>query len=230
MKVRKQTTLPQFILNLCGGLLLGSLIIYLFLNLAEAIKWLGAPFLLLPDAMNIVERPTRDETVEIVSLDGETTTFELTNPGPYLIYISAKGGVVLISDLTLILNGPEGRIPVIMINKGAKPYDTPLLHGYAGFRFVIEQAGSYRLHVQNAASDQIAVFGIVYDYITGNEATFAWAMGIQITIVLVVAGLVYYRRVYLPTQKREEEIAVEQLKRRGDFEEFLEGYQREQRK
>lgn len=230
MKERKKTTLFTFLINLSGGIFLGILAVYLFINLAETLKWLGAPFLLLPDALGIIERPAKDETLEIVSLDGETFTFELAKPGSYLVYVSAKGGIILISDLNLTLNGPEGRVPVVMINKGAKPYDTPLLRGYAGFRFVIEEAGSYRLYVQNAAPRQIAVLGIAYDYITGHESVFAWSMVVQVGVVLAVAGLVFYWRVYQPTERQKEVIAVEQLKRRGNFEDFLEEYKREQHK
>lgn len=221
---------PLFLLRVFGAISGGFLLIYLFVNLAEAVKWFGTPFLLLPDALGLIERVRGEETHKFVTAMRQSYELTLDKPGDYLIYLDAQGGFIMESDVTLSLSGPDGRVRIAPTGRGVKPYDTPILKGFPGLRFTINQPGNYQLGIQPNLDGQIVVIGIAPDYITDNVTLHAWAINLQIGLIVAIVGFVYYRRYHQPKAQREETIAVEQVKRRGDFEEFLEEYKREQTK
>lgn len=226
MEYAKQSW-PRFILRVVGAVVGGFLLLYLFLNLAETIKWFCTPFLLLPDALGIIERVQPEETHEFITATQQRVELTLDKPGAYLVYLDAQSGFIIESDVTLSLSGPDGRVSILPTGRGAKPYDTPLLHGFPGFRFTINQPGIYQLNIKPNLSRQTVIIGIAPDYISGETAFFTWAINLQVGLIVTVVGFVYYRRIYRPKAQREETIAVEQVKRRGDLEDFLEDYQRE---
>ena len=226
MKYAKQSW-PLFLLRVWGAIIGGFLLIYIFLNLAEAVKWFGTPFLLLPDALGLIERAHADETHEFSTNTRQSYPLALEKPGPYLIFLDAQGAFIMESDVTLTLSGPDGRVPIAPAGRGVKPYDTPWLKGFPGFRFTINEPGSYQLTIQPNLARQTVIIGIAPDYASGKTTLHAWAINLQIGLIVILVGFVYYRRYYLPGAEREETIALEQVKRRGDFEEFLEEFKRE---
>lgn len=228
MKYKKKQTWPRFMFKVFMVLTLGFLSIYLFLDLTNTIKWLGAPFLLIPDALGVIDRVRPEETHEFITSTRQSYEIALDKPGTYLIYLDAQGGFIIESDVTLSLSGPDGQVRIVPSGRGAKAYDTFLLHGFPAFRFTIEQPGTHLLNIRPNLNHQIVVIGIAPDYINGNTMLFAWAINLQVGLIVAVIGVVYYQRVYRPKTQREETIAVEQVKRRGDFEEFIEEYKHEQ--
>jgi len=219
-----------FLLRTVGAIGGSVLLISLFLNLAEAVKWFGTPFLLLPDALGLIERVRADETHEFVTNTRQSYPLTLEKPGPYLIFLDAQDGFIMESDVTLTLSGPNGQVQITPAGRGVKPYDTPWLKGFPGFRFTINEPGNYQLGIRPNLDGQTVVIGIAPDYANAKTTLHTWAINLQIGLIVIIVGFVYYRRTYLPQATREEEMAVTQVKRRGDFEEFLEEYKREQPK
>ena len=70
-------------LVLCGAIA--------FLNPTEVVKWVGRPFMIMPDILGIVDWPSNDEVGRAVGPQGSVHVVELTKTGPYFLYRSFLG-------------------------------------------------------------------------------------------------------------------------------------------
>jgi hypothetical protein len=180
---------PRFRDMIIGGIAFAVLIGLLW-NLPSVIKRVGDFFLYFPSQLGFVQRVTPKEISKITS----PTLLEITKPGKYMVfmppvaYLGEQGEVLL--NITSHTTGEQIRI--VLVERGLRPYDTPLAEGRPIFEFEIMEAGKYEITFANQLYDDAGIIAIVPDYTTGKEFVILFAYIIQIAILLIISGIVYY--------------------------------------
>lgn len=211
------------VLGCLGAIFLCGIAIWALLRAGEVVKWLGQPFLLLPDALGLIERPSSDDVIVVTGSADSWLEVALPQSGPYQIFLDIWDGWG--EGPELFMQGPDGQVYLEPAQRGVRPYDTPHAVGILWSRFRIEQAGPYDLHFGSPPAgllpDQTFTFTVVPDYNTGKENLIAWAIALQIALFVLVVLIILYLR-YGRTAKVEA-VGEDTIKagKRERMEEFL---------
>lgn len=190
----KQPSLVQLLLALlvviasCGALL----------RLPELIKYAGAPLLVLPAQLGLVQQPQAAEVLPLATTG--TTTVTLLHAGRYAIYAAnyelwcRPEEACKLRPRPLISRAvavqPERELSFIGVERGLRPYDTPFAQGRPVLSFDIDAPGTYRFWTDGEAGTHIA---IVPDYTTGHETTILLASAAQlIALGAAVCGVLWF--------------------------------------
>ena len=145
--------LMQFVRQPLGcflGIMLGALLVTAFLFVPDTVKWLGAPFMVLPDALDLVDRVQSDEVIRIVAKPTDIVSFDLDKPGAYFIFHSTY--YTWLQGPDHFIMGPQGFVASKALGMHIYPYYTPLLSGQPAYRFQITEPGHYTLTMERAGS------------------------------------------------------------------------------
>ncbi|MCI0728118.1 MAG: hypothetical protein L0332_15550, partial [Chloroflexi bacterium] len=204
-----------------------------FLYFTDVVKWAGAPFWLLPDALGLVERVREEDAWEAVVLPDDAHEISFTRPGHYYMFVSTyhdwrNGPSIRVAGAEA---STEGHVPVAPVGRGTRPYDTTAVRGNPAYRFEIKQPGRYTVSfppIPETRPDDKFRIGIAPDTITGNESAFATACYGQLAFLFLAGGLIYYFRSYRPGRARREQAAQTQVKKLEEMDDFLADYKRKQ--
>ncbi|MCC6147376.1 MAG: hypothetical protein IT308_07395 [Anaerolineaceae bacterium] len=200
------------------GIAISIVLLGLFLSLGEVVKILGAPFLIIPAQLGLVEKVTAGDIINF-RLNTRETTLKFNAPGRYALYTADLDLLEITNSLEQSGAQPWLRIEpqaggkgleVQFVRRGLSPFDSALVRGRPVFTFVIEKPGVYVLR----HTARKAAVAILPDVITGKEGILTLAYITQIGIIAVSGGFFFFRarRQHL---KRIQEI--QQLKRiRGE--------------
>jgi hypothetical protein len=106
-------------------------------------------------------------------------------------------------------------IKVLSVERGMRPYDTPLAEGRPIFAFEVDAPDIFEFWYPSRS----ASISIVPDYTTGKEPIIVLAYILQIAILVVPFGIVYYRR-YQRQRTRIKNIEGSQAQKRAQGETF----------
>jgi hypothetical protein len=219
------------LLGCTGAVILVLIGIYAFLNLTEVVKWVGTPFMILPDALGIVDRPSNDEVARVSGPQGSEHVVELTRTGQYNLFRnfwddwSVEPGEYARARVI----GPSGQVQLTDFNRAPTFYDTPAGRGSVEARFVINEPGQYIVRFQSTPVRDSKTFeaSLVRDYISGNETALRQIFIIQIAIILIPIGLFIYFRKIRPMQRQMKDDFKVQDQKRDSLDDFLHDLKKE---
>jgi hypothetical protein len=198
------------------NVILGGIVIAVFLAIInvspEAIKLAGALFLYIPDKLGLIEQVASEDT-HIIHLASDMTLLEITESGRYAMYTADTYLLratlnTKIPWLVMTAQATGEQIAVSVVERGLRPYDTPVAKGRPIFTFEIETPGVYE--ISHPVRETSPIISIVPDYTTGQEATITLAYLLQIALIVVLASIPYYLR---KQPKRDLIEALQQQKR-----------------
>lgn len=206
---------------------------YLFLNLTEVVKWVGVPLMILPDAVGLVDRPSKDEVARVVGPQNSEFEVELIRTGPYNLFRSFwdDWGVEVGEYPGISIEGPNGLITLEYDRRNPTLYDTPSGHGIVHARFEIEEPGTYIVRYERTNDTLRKKFdaSLIPDYISGSETKLLWAFIIQIAIIVVPTGVFIYGRYIKPYLKETRNVFKTQNVKRDSMNDFLDDLKKGQR-
>jgi len=180
------------------GILAFLLILAFFGYLGDIAKWLGLPFVFIPSQLGLTNMVTPAEVMQF-NLASAPTTVNFTRPGRYAVYANDYD-LLVTTDLLIeaeampwltIMSQETGkRINVAFISRGLMPYDTPFARGRPIMTFIIKTAGVYGMNHPAKPAD---IF-ITPDYTSENEALIRLLFLLQVGLIALVLGVLYYRR------------------------------------
>jgi hypothetical protein len=184
--------------SIVGGCLLALLILAPLLFISTVVKWVGAPFLFLPQSLGLLPAATRAE-VRTIDLSTSPNQVDLPAAGPYLVYTDNFE----LLDVTLQLEQsnatPWLRVsdpssgafaPMTYVERGLMPFDPVFVRGRPVFRFVASRPGTYTVEHMTRNS-QLA---IIPDRTTGYEMQMLLAALVQAALVVWLVGSLVRRR------------------------------------
>ncbi len=196
------------------GIILFILFLTVMCSLSDLVKFIGYPFLWVPEKLGLIQVIHPDDVTTIHMADGGTSTVNFTAPGWYQVYINDYDLLLASDDLAnrggkpwINARTPSGESAAIaFISRGLRPYDSPFAKGRPVLAIQVTELGDYQLRHPSKAAD----FSIVPDYSTGNEFTIYFFYALEIGLLLLpFAYLIRRSRVRL-TQRVQ---SVKQLKR-----------------
>lgn len=209
------------ILGCLGALLLVCLCGFAFLNFVEVVKYVGVPFMVIPNALGLIETVEEEEVIQVAGSNGSTRMLEIDRAGQFLIYLPAWQQSSL-EETRVIISDEDGEIPVYLLERGTRPYDTTAVNGYPNYWFKVHRPGNYEVTIINAGEDSFEVLdiAIVPDYISGNEAVFNWTFVTQILVIvsIILAFLLFLR---IRTRKLRIQAEQEQQRKRAEMDDFI---------
>jgi hypothetical protein len=187
---------PQYRAIIIAGVIF-LIILALFWLLSDTVKFVGAPFLYLPDKLGLVRQVGSTE-IQAIDLAFTPATITLAQPGRYLVFtgdyklLQLNVAIDARSKPWLSMQASNTKRPVTVthVARGLRPYDTPLTRGRPIFAFEIATPGTYEFRYPT----EKASIALVPDYTTGNEVTITLVYVFQIAVIGFVLGAVSYRR------------------------------------
>jgi hypothetical protein len=198
---------PQF-RSILIGIALVVILLVLLCSLSQAVKWIGAAFLFLPDRLGLVRMVTAEEAIP-VDLASQSNSVRFPAAGRYALFVADYDLLKLTDDmsaagaspwLTITSVGTGARLPIEYVTRGLVPYDTPVVPGRPVLAVQVSEAGEYVL----VHTVRRVTIWIVPDYTTGNESRILAVIAAQVLILLIILGSVYIRR----QQQRQERLAT----------------------
>lgn len=207
--------------------ILAAILVLLFLGyLADVVKWIGAALLFIPARLGILQQASPEDILQIdFSLSPTAVAFPAA--GQYALYTSNYDLLVITDALLesggqpwLVITSPQGeRLPVAFIERGLRPYDTPLARGRPIFTFHIPAAGVYTL--THPTRPMLTVY-FVRDYVSGRESLHGVLLSAEVLLIGGWVSLAVYRRF------RQKERGFEALRR--EKRQQVEAFWQEQRR
>ncbi len=178
------------------GIVIVLVAVMLICALGDVLKIVGSPFLFIPGALGIIQT-VGPEDVRTVEMADSPTIVRLMQPGLYAVYTD-DADLLTITDSLINANANPWlkvkaldngeKIPVTLIDRGLRLYDTPYARGRPIINFAITRPGAYELTYPR----RNITMSIVPDYTTGHETMLAFIYLAQ--IALVVGILVFFWR------------------------------------
>ena len=194
--------------------------------LSEAVKFVGAPFLFLPEKLGLIEVASREDVVKIEMSSG-STMLNFTRPGKYVVY-TKDYDLLIISDSLRdvnenienvenvhswlsVLSVENGEtLPISHIHRGLMPFDSPLAQGRPVLYFEITTPGWYELKY----STRQALIYVLPDYTTGKEGTIYLIYVVEFALLLIPVWILYSG---FSQRRKEKTQEIQNLKHiRGD--------------
>ena len=182
-------------------------------NIDQVIKQTGDVFLFIPSKLGLVQRVTPEE----ISVSNSEITLEIKS-GKYFIYAGFNSMIpIRLKTNNGVSMGMKSQttgeqITVLTVERGIRPYDTPLAKGRPIFKFEITTPDKYEISFDRNSYYSGGIFTVVPDYTTGKETVITIAYAIQIAILIVLFGIFYYP-VYQRKQVRIKNIKANQKQR-----------------
>lgn len=218
------------LLGCLAGVALSLVLIMGFLFLVDVVKLFGEPFMLLPQALGIVEPVDRDAVVAVAPRMDDWVVVPLQTPGPYFVVVADYYGWLPEMEVQM-LDSAENEVHLEPFERGVRPYDSAVVRGLPIYKFMANEPGEYWLRIvgrSNQPPDTTFLLSMVPDTVSGREGTLARIISLQLgVLILAIVLYIYFRRIR-PRLAREEEIAVEQDERRASMDDFLESYRQKE--
>jgi hypothetical protein len=184
--------------SIAGGCLLALLILAPLLFISTVVKWVGFPFLFLPQRLGLLPAATRAD-VRTIDLSTSSNQVDLPAAGAYLVYTDSFE----ILDVTLKLEQSNATpwlrvsdpstgavVPLTYVERGLMPFDPVFVPGRPIFRFVAGRPGPYAVeHITR--NSRLAV---IPDRTTGYEMQMLLAALVQTVLVVWLVGSLVRRR------------------------------------
>lgn len=196
---------PPRLRSILLGILATVVLMLLFALLGDIVKWAGAAMLFLPARLGLLHQVRADE-IQAVDFSLSLTQVFFPQAGQYALYASDYDLLVITDTLLeagglpwLVILSPGGeRLPVTFIQRGLRPYDTPLAKGRPIYTFTIPSAGVYTL--SHPTRPLVTVY-LVRDYVSGQESFYASVLAAE-TLGLIALGFYLIYRRNGPSQRR----------------------------
>jgi hypothetical protein len=208
--------------NILLGLLSALAFVVLLLSAPSAVKWLGAPFLVLPRALGLIGSYGPHEIVEI-PLGSPPTAVTFPHGETYVVYVSELR-LLEASDTIAASGAPpwlviqrvdSGRpVPVEPIDRGLIPFDEARVAGRPVYRFTIDEAGAFAFsHPRSLTS-----IYFVPDRISGKEGLLTGTTLAQLALLSIPIWLRFgpswlERRRSWRAHQQERRAATERVRR-----------------
>jgi hypothetical protein len=194
--------------SIAVGILLGVVLVVAICSASSVLKWVGAPLLVVPRVLGILE-PVRGNEIVTVPMGSPPTAVTFPRADVYAVYIA---DVPLLETTNLMTevdaapwlviqraeNGQD--IPVEYIDRGLLPFDEARVPGRPVMRFEVPEAGTYvMIHPRRGFN-----FYLVPDRVTGKEGVIALSILAQFAL-LCIPLFVIYGRPWLARRRRWRE-------------------------
>ncbi|RPI78778.1 MAG: hypothetical protein EHM45_05345 [Desulfobacteraceae bacterium] len=172
--MEKKNRYAHQMMHLFLGILVFIPIAILLYFSPDLIKLLGSPFLYLPEKLEWIHLPAKNEVIKVdPATQGHTIFFG--KPGGYVVYTDDIDLLFLQASQTDKKRGPwlveeteQGPIAFYFVSRGIRPYDTTLAKGRPFLCFTIVKPGSYEFAF-NWPGGEAASISILPDYMNGKE-------------------------------------------------------------
>jgi hypothetical protein len=205
---------PASIHSLFIAILVLTVMVLTLAQLPEVVKQLGEPLLFVPTQLGLVRQVSRADLHVIEPFETSPRLLILSQPGRYAVYTGDLHLLERINALVDHQGSPllgvksdksNASIAVAFVERGLRPYDTPLAEGRPVFTFVIDTPGRYTLQLPEREGS----ITVVPDYTTGNESIILLAMVAQLGIAGAVAGGFVYVRTEPMRLRRRQQAAID---------------------
>ncbi len=152
----------------------------------ETVKWIGAPFMLLPSALGVLPAVT-SEDVRTIGLRTPSPILDIPAPGQYAVYADREDVLLRANYIATqatpwisireIASGTE--LPAFNVQSGSQIWHPVAVPGRPVVTFALPRAGQYEL-VYGPQSGEVY---FAPDPVTGREGVLALAVAAQIAIV-----------------------------------------------
>jgi len=224
---------PSSFRQIIIAVIAAAFLLALLFVLPEATKYVGATLLFIPEQLGLIERVSREE-IQRVSLLEAQPTIMLNQAGRYTVY---SGDMNLLSAkvkaqepwLIVRLQSTGKKASVHLIERGLRPYDSPIVKGRPMFVFDAPEPGVYEItnrlvkigtespgsfKLLNWSRDESGVISVVPDYTSGKETVITIAFVVEIGLIAGPLGFLCLKRY---VQRRRTWKAIQDKKRRqGD--------------
>ena len=196
----------------------------------ETLKWIGAPFMVLPTAFGML--PGSGEEIRPVTLRDASPALEIAAPGRYALY-AADENMQMRSNMLADANAAWVRIRPLgagasasasveitgsVIKRGAAIYDPVSIPGRPVVSFLIPTAGTYELVYPR----QSGVLYFAPDWVTGREGVLGGMIVAQLAVIAALITVLAWPRIR--ARREQARIAAEALaQKRAASAEFLRG-------
>lgn len=189
----------------------------------ETLKWLGAPFLLLPTALGALPSVGASD-VHLVVLNTRSPVIQIDTPGRFAAYASddtmlIRANTLADSDVAWIKLKEVGAAEPVastVIKRGALIYDPVAVPGRPVMSFTVTKPGRYELvFVRQSGEMHFAP-----DPVTGRDGTImAWIAG-QLLVILAV--LLIWALPRLRASRMQARLAAEEaVRKRAEADAFV---------
>lgn len=158
----------------------------------ETVKWIGAPFLLLPRALGIV--PAADaEAARWINLKQDSPVLEIPAAGTYSLYaaddvMQLRANMLSNTDVAWVrlrladAVDASGDITGTTVKRGAAIYDVTEIRGRPVVSFRLAAAGRYTLIYPQQTGQLV----FAADPVTGREGVILASIAVQVLVIAAV--------------------------------------------
>lgn len=190
----RQTAQRSDIVQFFIGAVVFAIVLFLIFRLPELVKLLGVPFSALPTVAGVMEPVAREE-IAALTLAPRTIRVEhtFTEAGPYLVQTRDNDLLSFSSSEKIpswlkVIDGAGNQLPVAVVWRGVRPYDTLLVPGRPSARFEIGAPGTYLLEYPNSQNEPTDIAVVPDRLVEREQALSRWYVG----QLLVIVGAGYY--------------------------------------
>jgi hypothetical protein len=202
---------PPRIRNVIIGAMAFVALVVLLWNLGEVVKRVGEVFLYIPAQLGLIRRVAPQE---IIRMDSPAVV-ETLQPGRYMVFGGGWGPALSTVSGEILINIQSQTtaedIKIVRVQRGLRPYDTPLAEGRPMLEFEIPSAGLYEIVFTGHPDDLDKAIEIVPDYTTGKDSVLWVAYSVQIALLIIILVIVSYPR-YQRRRARIQKIEAPQKK------------------
>jgi len=217
------------------GLVAAALIFGLFVFLPETVKFVGAPFLFIPEKLGLIEHVSREE-IQRVSLLEANPTVRIEKPGRYTVY-SGDSNLQLAKESAMVpwlkvqIQSSGEMIPVYFVERGLRAYDSPLVRGRPLFVIEAPESGIYQISagLGDDGAQTVGFFGlfsrlgdapgmisVVPDTTSGKEGIITRFFFIEVGLIAGPPGFICFRK-YGRDRRSKKTIQIEKRRQSEDF-------------
>jgi hypothetical protein len=158
-------------------------IVLIFCNLPNIVKTVGWALLLVPQQVGVIEGTSPDE-IQTIDLSTPVQEIAFARSGAFLVYyefpFSTNDSMYdAPPDLVITCRGTDEQVPLELVDRGLRPYDTPFAKGRPVYAFKITTPDTCQL----THSIRSANISIVPDHVTGKEAVITAAYAVQLGVL-----------------------------------------------
>jgi hypothetical protein len=173
-------------------------VLVLLFMLSSVVKRVGDVLLYVPSKLGVVQRVAPGEVQEIDLRTLSPALLEFTKPGKYSVFTSdtslLEANVLYGADAAawlVVKSQTTGeQIGLVSVERGLRPYDTPLADGRPIFTFEIAAPGASEAEY----SYREAFIAVVPDYVSGNESAIWIAYLAEAAVLAILLGFIDSRR------------------------------------
>jgi hypothetical protein len=202
---------PPRIQNVFIGGIAFMVLLALVWNLGIVVKRVGDVFLYIPAQLGLIRRVAPQEIIRM----GSPALVETFQPGRYMVFgggwgpsLSTASGEIL---LKIQSQTTAEDIKIVRVQRGLRPYDTPLADDRPVLEFEIPSAGAYEIVFTGHPDDLDKAIEIVPDFTTGKESVLWVVYSVQIALLVIILLIVFYPR-YKRHRERIQKIEAPQKK------------------